>query len=201
MNRKFSTPKQSLLTWLCQSVSYLSSVMLAMWRPSGLKLTERTQRSFAPPAKMGEGGGKRWLERNVKCSEVVVVIVKIWQSRIQLDFYMPLTLITHSTVTSNNSIWINLDKFSNSSWEPLQSSIYHLMILCLPHMDCKQLCQNTVNLGSSSHSNISHELLVKLTGGTALPTQQSTLGFFFLSAQQSSFFYSQKLRTNTPTIW
>lgn len=43
--------------------THLSSVTLAMWRPSGQKLTERTQRSLAPPAKMGDGGGKRWLRR------------------------------------------------------------------------------------------------------------------------------------------
>lgn len=48
-------------------VPYLSSVMLAMWRPSWQNATERTQRSLAPPAKMGEGGGKRCLkERNTE---------------------------------------------------------------------------------------------------------------------------------------
>lgn len=44
--------------------SYLSSVMLAMWRPSGQKLTLRTQRSFEPPANMGDGGGKRCLTKH-----------------------------------------------------------------------------------------------------------------------------------------
>lgn len=40
--------------------------MVAMWRPSWQKATERTHRSLAPPAKMGEGGGKRCLWEETK---------------------------------------------------------------------------------------------------------------------------------------
>lgn len=41
--------------------THLSSARLATCSPSWLKHTERTQRSLAPPAKMGVGGGNRCL--------------------------------------------------------------------------------------------------------------------------------------------
>jgi len=65
--KKWQRTSSVMVVW-CHSLSYLSSVMVAMWRPSGQKLTERTQRSFDPPAKMGDGGGKRWLEKDESMS-------------------------------------------------------------------------------------------------------------------------------------
>lgn len=45
--------------------THLSSARLATCSPSWLKHTERTQRSLAPPAKIGVGGGNRclWTDR------------------------------------------------------------------------------------------------------------------------------------------
>lgn len=55
-------PNQLLIFQPPRTPTHRSSATLARWRPSAQKLTDRTQRSLAPPAKMGEGGGKRCLE-------------------------------------------------------------------------------------------------------------------------------------------
>lgn len=46
--------------------THLSSARLATCSPSWLKHTERTQRSLAPPAKMGVGGGNRCLRAETR---------------------------------------------------------------------------------------------------------------------------------------
>lgn len=44
---------------ILQNLTILSSARLATCSPSWLKHTERTQRSFAPPANIGVGGGNK----------------------------------------------------------------------------------------------------------------------------------------------